>query len=104
MFGFSCSYPYIQKDMDLYESNTLYSIKRVFDQICPNLLKSFCRRNVLSFSSLTIFLSVEVPKEVLNFLHSSIPFIQKGLEVVEFGGCDTLAHVPMCLDLIAHGV
>ena len=59
---------------------------------------------MLSFSSLTLFLSVEVPKEVLTFLHSSVPFIQKGLELVEFGGCDTLAHVSMCLDLIAHGV
>ena len=38
----SLAHPCIQKDMGLYGSNTLYSIKRVFDPICPNLLKSFC--------------------------------------------------------------
>ena len=47
---------------------------------------------------------MEVPKEVSTFLRSSIPFIQKGLELVEFGGRDTLAHMSMCLDLIAHGM
>ena len=101
MFGFSCSSLYT-KDMGLYGSNTLYSIKRVFDPICPNLLKSFCWWNVLSFSSFTLFLSVEVLKEVLTFIDSSILFIQKGLEPVEFGGRDTSAHVSMRLNLIAH--
>ena len=59
---------------------------------------------MLSFSSFTLFLSVEVPKEVLTFIDSSILFIQNGLELVEFGECDTLAHVSTCLNLIAHGL
>ena len=49
------SHPFIQKELGLYGSNTLYWIKKVLDPVHPNLPKSFCIIYALNFSSLFLF-------------------------------------------------
>ena len=86
-FGFPCSYPFIQKKF-----GPLWAKYSLLDQngFGPNLLqsaeKSFLQKTCVELFISNSFLSIEVSKEVWAFLHSSISFIQKSLELVEFGG------------------